>query len=202
MPYVNGTIKTHKDGNPVRPIISSIGSFTYKLSKWLVNILTPLIGTISGCSLSNNVDFIDKLNGFTFNYDFRMISFDVKSLFTKVPVDDLLEFLEEEMEQHEFLLPTSTLIELVKLCIKGCKFTFDDQYYEQKFGMAMGNPLSPLLSGLYMEFFERRYLPQILPSYVLWVRYVDDIFCAWPDDMDVDSFLNSLNSFVPSIKFT
>ena len=68
--------------------------------------------------------------------------------------------------------------------------------------MAMGNPLSPLLSGLYMEFFERRYLPQILPCYVLWVRYVDDIFCAWPADKDVDSFLSSLNSFVPSIKFT
>ena len=68
--------------------------------------------------------------------------------------------------------------------------------------MAMGNPLSPLLSGLYMEFFERKYLPEILPRNVLWVRYVDDIFCAWPVNKSVNSFLERLNSFVPSIKFT
>ena len=37
LPYLYGTIKTHKPNLPARPIISSVGSCCYKLSKWLVN---------------------------------------------------------------------------------------------------------------------------------------------------------------------
>ena len=68
--------------------------------------------------------------------------------------------------------------------------------------MAMGNPLSPVLSNLYMEFFETKFLPNILPHGVLWFRYVDDIFCIWPLAENVNSFLVTLNNLVPSIKFT
>ena len=46
LPYLYGLIKTHKSGNPIRPIIRSVGSVTYKLSKWLVKVLSPIVGTI------------------------------------------------------------------------------------------------------------------------------------------------------------
>ena len=46
--------------------------------------------------------------------------------------------------------------------------------------MAMGNPLSPFLSNLYMEFFERKMLKIFLPTDAVWFRYVDDIICLWP----------------------
>ena len=41
LPYLFGVIKTHKENYPARPIISSVGSCTYKLSIWLVNELSP-----------------------------------------------------------------------------------------------------------------------------------------------------------------
>ncbi|XP_076039372.1 uncharacterized protein LOC143024450 [Oratosquilla oratoria] len=47
LPYLYGLIKTHKPDNPIRPIISSTGSISYKLSKWLVSILSPIVGSIS-----------------------------------------------------------------------------------------------------------------------------------------------------------
>ena len=68
--------------------------------------------------------------------------------------------------------------------------------------MAMGNPLSPLLANLYMEFFERDMLKPLLPKNALWYRYVDDILCLWPSDKNDHDFLNRINSLVPSIKFT
>ena len=46
LPYMYGVIKTHKPSNLVRPIISSVYSATYKLSKYLVTLLNPLIGSI------------------------------------------------------------------------------------------------------------------------------------------------------------
>ena len=33
LPYMYGLVKTHKPEKPLRPIISSVGSVTYKLSK-------------------------------------------------------------------------------------------------------------------------------------------------------------------------
>ena len=43
LPYMYGLIKTHKPNNPVRPIISSVGSTSYQLSKYLVKLLNLLI---------------------------------------------------------------------------------------------------------------------------------------------------------------
>ena len=94
LPYMYGLIKTHKPNNPVRPIISSVGTITYKLSKWLVKVLMPIVGTISNSNIKDNVDFVNKLN-MSISYDFKIVSFDVTSLFTKAPVDDLLSFLSE-----------------------------------------------------------------------------------------------------------
>ena len=202
LPYLYGLVKTHKQGNPIRPIISCVGSASYKLSKWLVKELTPLVGNISSSSVKNNVDFVEKLSRLDINFPFQMVSFDVTSLFTKVPVDDLLRFLSEELINYNLSLPGDLIIELIKLCIKGSKFVFDGKFYTQKFGMSMGNPLSPVLSNLYMEFFETKILRNILPSNVIWFRYVDDIFCIWPLNVNIDNFLERLNDLVPSIKFT
>ena len=37
-----GLPKTHKDGTPVRPIVSCLNTYTYELAKYLVRILQPL----------------------------------------------------------------------------------------------------------------------------------------------------------------
>ena len=37
-----GLPKTHKQNVPLRPIISSIGTFSYKTAKYLAQILSPL----------------------------------------------------------------------------------------------------------------------------------------------------------------
>ena len=63
----------------------------------------------------------------------------------------------------------------------------------------MGNPLSPLLSGLYMEFFERLYLP---PLNLKWFRYVDDCLAVVNSDTNLKYILDNINTKVRSIKFT
>ncbi|XP_076029167.1 uncharacterized protein LOC143018013 [Oratosquilla oratoria] len=202
LPYMYGLIKTHKPNNPVRPIVSSIGSASYKLSKWLVTILSPLVGTISTSHVKNSLDLINKLSEVKPDYEFKLVSYDIVSLFTKVPLDDLLIYLKEELNKHDLPLPSGTLIELIKLCVKDCKFQFNDKFYSQKFGMSMGNPLSPVLSNLYMEFFETKILSKIIPPNITWMRYIDDILCLWPIQDNVNDFLCKLNNLVSSIKFT
>uniref|UniRef100_A0A672GD92 Reverse transcriptase domain-containing protein n=1 Tax=Salarias fasciatus TaxID=181472 RepID=A0A672GD92_SALFA len=43
-PRIYGTPKIHKPGTPLRPIVDSIGSVTFNLSKALVDLIKPLLG--------------------------------------------------------------------------------------------------------------------------------------------------------------
>ena len=133
-----------------------------------------------------------------------MVSFDVDSLFTKVPIEDVLGFLSEKLPETDLDLgmPVNCFLELVKLCVTSNAFSFNNSFYMQQSGMGMGSPLSPILSNLYMEFYETKLLPQILPCRLIWFRYVDDIFSFWPSALDnFDNFFTNLNNLVPSIKF-
>ena len=106
-----------------------------------------------------------------------------------------------QMNFH-FVFPINLddLIELIRLCVCEAELSFEDEFFEQKFGLAMGNCLSPVCSNLYMKFFEKYLLRIILPDDVIWYRYVDDVLCLWPEDLD--NFLCQLNNLVPSIEFS
>ena len=134
-----------------------------------------------------------------------MVSFDVDSLFTKVPIDDVMEFLSRKLPNSglDLGMPTDTFIELLRLCVNSNAFSFGNNFFIQCFGMGMGSPLSPILSNLYMEFYETELLPTISPPQLLWLRYVDDIFSFWPSALnnEFEDFFTKLNNLVSSIKF-
>ena len=50
--------KVHKEGTPLRPIVSRIGAVTYSTSKELSRILKPLVGK-SPHHIQNNQDFMN-----------------------------------------------------------------------------------------------------------------------------------------------
>lgn len=203
LPYFYGLPKIHKENVPLRPIISNIGSYSCKLSKWLTGLLTPFLGRFSNSHILHSEDFIGKIRALNF-HNVKMLSLDVVSLFTNVPVEDVLLFLENKLSdfQDQLPLPVSKIIALVRLCVSTNYFSFQNEFYRQKFGCAMGGNLSPVLANLYMEYFESVLLPQIKPVDMIWHRYVDDIFSIWDDSWgSFDTFFQKLNSLVPSIKF-
>lgn len=203
LPYMYGTIKTHKNNLPARPVISTVGSIEYKLSKFLVNLLQPLVGTISTSHVKNSVEFVHKLNNLNNNLNnCTMISFDVSSLFTNVPVNEVLDFLKNELERYCFSLPVFTIIELIKLCVVGTCFKFKNSYYKQISGMGMGNCLSPILANIYMEFYETRIANQLINETKIWIRYVDDCFALIPENMNINYLLQQFNNLHNKIQFT
>ena len=205
LPYFYGLPKTHKDGIPLRPIVSSKNSFMYKISKWLADLLSPFLGTFSSSHLKHSEDFICKFNNSNIpTKNVKLLSLDVESLFTKVPIDAVLTFLSNKLQPYEDHFPVGLgkTIDLIKLCVTNNVFSFNGSYFKQKFGCSMGNPLSPLLANLYMEYFETVLLSPIKPPNMIWYRYVDDIFSYWDEKWgNFDEFLSNLNSLVPSIKF-
>ncbi|XP_054709828.1 uncharacterized protein LOC129219457 [Uloborus diversus] len=68
-------------------------------------------------------------------------------------------------------------------------------------GLAMGNPLSPILSDIYLHYFETKLFETI--TFPFYVRYVDDCFVLLDQNHNNNEFLlSTLNSIDPCIQFT
>ena len=83
-PKLYGLPKPRKPGIPMRPIVSFKGSPTYQLFKYLTTILQPLIDK-SGRKLQSTDNLIDAIKTVQIPDDYKLMSFDVKSLFTSIP---------------------------------------------------------------------------------------------------------------------
>ena len=135
-----------------------------------------------------------------------MVSFDVKSLFTNVPIEHALEVIHQRLLEDETLedrtqLSAEQVTLLLSICLRTTYFVYQNQYYEQTEGAAMGSPVSPVVANIYMEYVEEAAIATSPSPVRFWRRYVDDTFC-FLQKSSVEAVLNHLNSISPSINFT
>ena len=71
--------KVHKVRFPLRPIVSTIGSPLYNMSKHLAKIVSPLAGQAS-FNVNNSTLFVEMIQKMSFDETDWMVSFDVVSL--------------------------------------------------------------------------------------------------------------------------
>ena len=153
-------------GTPLRPIVSSRGSITYGVAKELAGIIHPLVGQ-SQHHLKNTQHIIEKIQQVKLQQGKVISSYDVKALFTSVPVDPAITIVQERLTQDP-TLPQRTqmsipqIITLLDFCLRNTYFLFQGKYYEQVHGAAMGSPISPLIANLFMEEFEAKALQSVL----------------------------------------
>ena len=84
-PLLYGLLKIHKPEVPLRPIASFINSPCYQLSKHLVHLLSPLVRNTSSF-VKNSTEFAAYISDQIITDGAVLVSFDVVSLFTNVPV--------------------------------------------------------------------------------------------------------------------
>ena len=205
IPLLYGLPKVHKPGTPLRPIVSFINSPTYQLSKHLVFILSPLVGK-SDSHVRNSAEFASFITGQRLPSGTVLVSFDVVSLFTNVPVDLAVKVAHERLSVDTSLVERTALsadqvANLLRFCLDATFLAYRGELYQQSFGTAMGSPVSVTVANLVMEDVESRALSTHPVPPPFWKRYVDDTLTALPQD-EVQHFHEHLNSIEATIQFT
>jgi len=162
-----GLPKVHKDNHPLRPICSSVNSYNYKLASELASILSPY--TKNSFTVKNSFTFVNGIKELTVDESF-LCSFDVKSLFTSIPLNETIEialnYLFRDSDKVQGL-SRPQFKKLLEIATKETNCIFNSKFYDQIDGVAMGSPLAPVLANLFMRNFEERvssYFPVNHPS--------------------------------------
>jgi hypothetical protein len=150
--------------------------------------------------------FAEQVANLEISEDEVMVSFDVISLFTAIPVDKACEYIRKKLNEDTTLhlrtnLTTDEIISLLQFTLSNNFFVFNDSIYKQIHGCAMGSPVSPVVANLCMEIIEESAIAASTTPPKIWKRYVDDSFVIIKKH-SVSTFHDTLNSIDPKISFT
>ena len=79
-----------------------------------------------------------------------MISYDIKTLFTNIPVVEVIEICLKVLCHSDLKhpqMPEFVCKEMLRMAVLGVVFSFDGKMYKQIDGVAMGSPLGPWYLG-------------------------------------------------------
>ena len=107
----------------------------------------------SDCNVLNTEDLTRRFREETIPAGYKMIFFDLKTLFTNVPLDYVLKKVYDE-KKIQSKIPKTVLKELLHLCTKQLYFTLNNSIYIRCDGVAMGSPFRPLLANIFMTSLE------------------------------------------------
>lgn len=156
-PRLYGLPKIHKDGVPLRPILSTRRSSQDKVAKWLAIVLQPVLQRFCSFCIKYSFSFIDCIHNCSSSGKF-MCSFDVCSLFTCVPLLETINICCDFLYLSSFSSPDISekgFFELMKFATSSVEFSLYNIMYLQIDGVVMGSPLGPALAYIFPVFMRR-----------------------------------------------
>ena len=204
--------KVHKNPAhpPGRPIVSGIGSLTSNISTFVDFFIRPIAEELPSFvkDTGHLITLLESLAPLP--ADCILVTFDVEALYTNVPHDGGIQALEHFLQPRSAnSIPSNhSIITLAELVLTHNYFMFQNDFYLQKKGVAMGSNMSCNFASLYVGYLEKtKILNSVVnpffPNLLVYRRYVDDIFCLFKGSADLlHGFCNFLNSASEHLRFT
>ena len=203
-PRLYGLPKIHKNGCPLRPILSMTGSPQFAVSKWLCQLLEPVVKKYNIRCVRDSFEFVDMLKENPIPSSAYMCSFDIVSLFTNVPLDETIDICADALYRGEnrdaLSLSENSFRELLRMLTSGVEFSFNNIMYRQIDGVAMGSPLGPVLANIFVGYCESLVPESMWPP--MYCRFVDDSFAHCENREQGEELLQVLNNLHPALVFT
>lgn len=201
IPNMYGLIKTHKENQPIRPVVNTRSGPGYTLAAVLTKIFSSAQES-HRFNVRNSVDVSERLALITPDPDEYLATLDIKNMFTNVSTEQAIISVAKRYHEAKIrtVIPLETLIEIIRFvtCFS-TEVQFNRKTYKQIRGLKMGSSLSQVLSDFVVEdIIDGVFIRIERPK--LFVKYVDD--CAiLARRQHIVEITNSLNDANESLQF-
>ena len=186
---------------PARPVISDVNTNTSGIARLIDHFLFPLVSKLKSFLLDSS-HLLALLQPLVLEPHSLLCTLDVRSLYTNVPIHEGLRRVANAFHRYpDNRRPDSDILHLLKHCLLSNDFRFDDTWWLQTKGVAMGKAFGGSFAGLYLGEWETSALNSFPLSPRTWLRFQDDIFMVWDHGpTSLSQFLQHLNAQDPSIQ--
>lgn len=214
-PNIYGRIKVHKDGNPIRPIVTDKNSILAAIQNCIKPILTHYI---ERCNYSfiihSSAQLISNLNNFKNNGHFLKQGHCIytavfTTMYTNIDIKQCLDIIQNDYYKHsihEFGISKQDLLELLNICL--CEFNYIEvmnlqpdapQYIRQTRGIPMSGKLSSALAEIVTSWALRLSLEKVYLHDVSFVyKYDGDLLIGCAPDA-IGRITSGVLSILPSM---
>jgi hypothetical protein len=184
-----------------RPLISAHSCPTAYLSIWLSETLIPYVEDSRFVLKDTNelIATLDKYkNSTSLPKDFTFGTADVRSLYPNVPTDEGVRIVYDYLIKHGMVPELAELVRSSLLIVlKNNFFKFEDKFWIQLQGTAMGTHVGPAYANLFLCALEDK-VAQL--GILYFKRFVDDLFVIARNRAAASKFFNLYNELYPTIK--
>lgn len=202
--------KIHKDPEqwtlpfeipPGRPIVSDCSSETYRTAEYIEYFLNPL-SVKHPSYVKDTYHFIDMIKKFKMPPSSLFFTMDIESLYTNIDTQAGLLAVQKIFQKHpDENRPDDAVLKLLEINLTKNDFEFNEEYYLQIKGTAMGKRFAPAYANIFMANWEEEALSKCPKRPLYYLRYLDDIWGIWTySEQEFDQFIDILNNHDPSIK--
>ena len=197
-----------------RPIIAGPVAQTQRLSELIEKLFLALVMFLRSF-VKDDWEFIRNFPR-SVNFECELFPVDIVSLYTNIPHALGVEAVSYYFDKYRDKIPRrftkEFMIESTLFILNNNNFFFDEVFYHQKEGTAMGTKFAPPYACLSVGYLEETTLYVQLPHnfeapicelIIRWfLRYIDDGFILWPRGIDIDIFFTILNNLNTNIQLT
>ncbi|XP_065665677.1 uncharacterized protein LOC136087099 [Hydra vulgaris] len=187
--------------------VSTVGTLTYSISKYLFNIVQPTLN-LNETRLKNSQQFVDTAKLWEIDKNEVQVSFDVVNLYPSVPIKEAIIILVERLRNNQSFISKLTFEEirlLLKLCLSHCYFLYENDIHELENSGPIGLALMVVVAECFLQYHESNALSLELNNNIhvkLFKRDVDDTHSMFQVEEDAQKFLDLLNKQHKSIQYT
>ena len=165
-----------------RPIFAAYNCAGYKLSKFLVDILSPIAE--NQYTLKNSTQLNQEISKLKDHRNLFMASFDIKDLYTNVPLQETINITMSLLPGSLLNIPQNLLKKLLELSVFNTMFAFNGKFYRQNDGLGMGLPLSPTMTNIFLCYHETHWLKNCPKEFKpkFYRRYMDDTLALFENE--------------------
>jgi len=198
-------LQNYMDFITFRPIVNAINSVPYSASIILDDLLKEIMKK-QYSYLPDSKSLVRTLDNLSIPLDTQLTlaTADVKELYPSIPTVRGVQLIRSLLEQENMYRPKiDFIIDLLLFVLNNNYVQFDNNYYRQRQGSAMGQPSAVTYANLFLASIETPWIRKYKKHIILYKRLLDDMFLLIDGDISLaQTMLKEFNELDLSIKIT